>query len=165
MLYSHHHHPSQEGYHLAKLKLFPVETQLLILLPSPWPPPWYFQSLKLTLLLLFSITKSCLTLCDPMDCSRSGFPVLRYLPEFAKFMSIELVMRQELHVNGSMQHLFLCSCHCLISLISRFICVVRGIRSSFLSKTESYSMVWINHVLSTHLSVDRHLGCFHLLSG
>ena len=23
-------------------------------------------------------------LCDPMDCSTPGFPVLRYLPEFAQ---------------------------------------------------------------------------------
>ena len=29
-----------------------------------------------------SFTKSCLTLCDPMDCSMSGFPVLHYLLEF-----------------------------------------------------------------------------------
>ena len=29
-------------------------------------------------------TKSCLTLCNPMDCSRPGFPVLHYLPEFAQ---------------------------------------------------------------------------------
>ena len=27
------------------------------------------------------VTKSCLTLCDPMDCSMSGFTVLHYLPE------------------------------------------------------------------------------------
>ena len=31
-----------------------------------------------------SVTKSCLTLCDPMDCSTPGFPILHYLPEFAK---------------------------------------------------------------------------------
>ena len=31
-----------------------------------------------------SVAKSCWTLCDPMDCSRSGFPVLHYLPEFAQ---------------------------------------------------------------------------------
>ena len=30
------------------------------------------------------VTKLCLTLCDPMDCSTSGFPVLHYLPEFAQ---------------------------------------------------------------------------------
>ena len=27
---------------------------------------------------------SCVQLCDPMDCSRSAFPVLHYLPEFAQ---------------------------------------------------------------------------------
>ena len=36
-----------------------------------------------TLLLLF-ITKSCPTLCDPMDCSTPGFPVLHHLPELAQ---------------------------------------------------------------------------------
>ena len=31
-----------------------------------------------------SVAKSCPTLCDPMDCSTSGFPVLHHLPEFAQ---------------------------------------------------------------------------------
>ena len=31
-----------------------------------------------------SVAKSCLTLCDPMDCSMPGFPVLHYLLEFAQ---------------------------------------------------------------------------------
>ena len=31
-----------------------------------------------------SVTKSCLTLWDPMDCSTSGFSVLHYLPKFAQ---------------------------------------------------------------------------------
>ena len=31
-----------------------------------------------------SVAKSCLILCDPMDCSTPGFPVLHYLPEFAQ---------------------------------------------------------------------------------
>ena len=30
------------------------------------------------------ITKSCLTLCDPIDCSTPGFPVLASLPELAQ---------------------------------------------------------------------------------
>ena len=30
-----------------------------------------------------SVAKPCPTLCDPMDCSMPGFPVLHYLPEFA----------------------------------------------------------------------------------
>ena len=31
-----------------------------------------------------SLTKSCPTLCSPMDCSTPGFPVLHYLSEFAQ---------------------------------------------------------------------------------
>ena len=31
-----------------------------------------------------SVAKSCLTLCDPMDCSTPGFSVLYYHPEFAQ---------------------------------------------------------------------------------
>ena len=30
------------------------------------------------------VAKSCSTLCDPMDCSMPGSPVLHYLPEFAQ---------------------------------------------------------------------------------
>ena len=32
----------------------------------------------------YSVTKSYLTLCDPMDCCTPGFPVLHRLPEFAQ---------------------------------------------------------------------------------
>ena len=31
-----------------------------------------------------SVAKSCLTLCNPINCSPIGFPVLHYLPEFAQ---------------------------------------------------------------------------------
>ena len=31
-----------------------------------------------------SVAQSCLTLCDPMDCTTPNFPVLHYLPEFAQ---------------------------------------------------------------------------------
>ena len=31
-----------------------------------------------------SVAQSCLTLCNPMDCSTPGFPVLHHLPEFAQ---------------------------------------------------------------------------------
>ena len=31
-----------------------------------------------------SVIQSCLTLCNPMDCSMPSFPVLHYLPEFAQ---------------------------------------------------------------------------------
>ena len=30
------------------------------------------------------VTQSCLTLCNPMDCSTPGFPVQYQLPEFAQ---------------------------------------------------------------------------------
>ena len=47
-----------------------------------------------------SVTKSCLTLCDPMDYSTPGFPVLHYLLELLKLTSIESVMPSN--------HLILC---------------------------------------------------------
>ena len=31
-----------------------------------------------------SLAQWCPTLCDPMDCSTLGFPVLHYLPELAQ---------------------------------------------------------------------------------
>ena len=36
------------------------------------------------LILCCSVTKSCLTLCHPMDCSMPASSVLHYLPEFAQ---------------------------------------------------------------------------------
>ena len=39
-----------------------------------------------------SVSKSCLTLLNLMDCSTPGFPVHHQLPELAQTMSIELVM-------------------------------------------------------------------------
>ena len=32
----------------------------------------------------YSVSKLCLALCDPVDCSTPGFPVLHYLSEFAQ---------------------------------------------------------------------------------
>ena len=31
-----------------------------------------------------SVAQSCLTLCDPMDCSTPGLPVTHHLPKFAQ---------------------------------------------------------------------------------
>ena len=39
-----------------------------------------------------SVTKSCLILCNFIDCSMSGFPVLHYHWSLLKFVSIELLM-------------------------------------------------------------------------
>ena len=72
--------------------LFPVVVPLLcicnlysILLPIhslPCAPknslvPWFLGC-------CCSVARSCLTLCCTMDRSKPGFPVLRYLPEFAQ---------------------------------------------------------------------------------
>ena len=47
-----------------------------------------------------SVAKSCVTLCNPMDCSILGFSVLHYLLEFLKLMFTESVM--------PFNHLILC---------------------------------------------------------
>ena len=46
------------------------------------------------------VTRSCLTLCDPMDCSTPGCPVHHQLRSLLKLMSIESVMPSN--------HLILC---------------------------------------------------------
>ena len=56
-----------------------------------------------------SVTKSCLTLCDPMDCSMPGSSFLHY-QSVLKFMSIELVMLSK--------HLILCCPLLLPSIFS-----------------------------------------------
>ena len=50
--------------------------------------------------LMVVIAQLCWTLCDPMDCSSPGFPVLYRLLEFAQLMSIESMM--------PFNHLILC---------------------------------------------------------
>ena len=60
----------------------------------PWRREWLIThnlqifSLSLWLVfsssLLLSVTQSCLTLCDPVDCSKPGFPVLHHLPELVQ---------------------------------------------------------------------------------
>ena len=57
-----------------------------------------------------SVTQSCPTLCNTMDCSMSGFPVLHYFLSLLKLMSIELVMQSN--------HLILC--HPLLLMPSIF---------------------------------------------
>ena len=45
--------------------------------------PWW---LSILCICCYSVAKSCSTLCNPMDCSMPGFPVLHYLPEFAQIL-------------------------------------------------------------------------------
>ena len=47
-----------------------------------------------------SVTQSCLTFCDPIDCSTPDFPVLHCLPEFAQ---------THVHwISNAIHHLILC---------------------------------------------------------
>ena len=48
----------------------------------------------------YSVIKSCLTLCNPMDGSISGFPVFYYLPKYSQTHVFESVRRSN--------HLILC---------------------------------------------------------
>ena len=45
-----------------------------------------------------SVTQPCLTLCDPMDCHTPGFPVLHYLLELLRLVSIRSAMPSS-HLN------------------------------------------------------------------
>ena len=55
-----------------------------------------------------SVAQSCLTLCDPMDCSTPGFPVLTNFRSLLKLMSIALVMPSN--------HLIFCHTLLLLSI-------------------------------------------------
>ena len=64
-------------------------------------PKWWVFSLQFQSFLLYLwcivtccclVTRSCLTLCDPIDCSTPGFPVLHHLPVLAQTHVIESVM-------------------------------------------------------------------------
>ena len=64
------------------------------LLRVPWTERRSTQSIQkeISLVQFSSVTQSCLTLCDPMNCSMPGLPVHHQLPEFTKLMSIKLVV-------------------------------------------------------------------------
>ena len=82
---------------------------------------WLLQVSKIPLLSLrvivlyccCSIAKSRLTLCNPMDCSMPGFPVLHHLWEFAQ-KSRPLSQRSYLTTSSSVATLSFCSvCVCV----------------------------------------------------
>ena len=77
------------------LKLMSIESMLpsshLILccplLLFPWLADGHLllvSSCGLCSVCCYSVAKSCLTLCNPMDCSTPGSPVPHYLPELAQ---------------------------------------------------------------------------------
>ena len=67
--------------------------------------PFYWHTLQFS-----SVAESCLNLCDPVDCSIPGFPVLHHLPK--------LVQTHVHLVSNAIQHLILC--HPLLLLPSIF---------------------------------------------
>ena len=64
-----------------------------------------------------SVTQSCLTLCDPMNCSTPGFPVQHQLPELAQTLFLESVMPSN-HLIVCHPLLLLCSIFCSIRVFS-----------------------------------------------
>ena len=79
--------------------------------PTLWPPDTHSQLIgKDSDATKAQFSHSCQTLCDPVYCSTSGFPVHQQLLELAQIMSIESVM--------SSKHLILC--HLLLVLPSIF---------------------------------------------
>ena len=70
---------------------------------------WTPTSINLKVLTII-VAQSRLTLCDPMDCSMPGFPVLHPSPSLPKLMSTELVMPSN----------YLVLCHSLLPLPSIF---------------------------------------------
>ena len=48
--------------------------------------------------IFFLVAQSCLTLCDPMDCSTPGFPVLHYFLEFAQKKHPSLWFISHIHI-------------------------------------------------------------------
>ena len=51
-----------------------------------------YWKIYLTPVQFSSVTQSCPTLWDPMDCSTPGFPIHQQFPKLLKLMSIESVM-------------------------------------------------------------------------
>ena len=67
--------PSPEGWHVCPKQ----QVSKCGLRPDP-----KVHDLSLDVIFVVVQSLSCVRLCDPMDCNRTGFPVLHDLPEFAQ---------------------------------------------------------------------------------
>ena len=55
-----------------------------LVMAGEWASCIWWVTIMLLQFLCCSVSKSCPTLCNPMDCSMPGFPVFHCLPEFAQ---------------------------------------------------------------------------------
>ena len=70
----------QETEAIVRLNLFASYTSVTTILLG-----LVLSSLKIILMYMFSsVAQSCLTLCDPMNCSTPGLPLHHQLPEFTQ---------------------------------------------------------------------------------
>ena len=88
-------------FHSTHFLYYPPHKPLLTFLPSIHLVRLICKCLYFVIMFLFSsVTQSCPTLCDPMDCRMPGLHVHHQLPRLLKPMSIESVMPSN--------HLILC---------------------------------------------------------
>ena len=95
-----------------------------------------------------SVAQSCLTLCDPMDCSTPGFLVHHQLPEFTQIMSIELVMPSS--------HLILCRSLLLLAPIPPSIRVFPNESTLCMRWPKYWSLLW---KILKEMGMPDHLTC------
>ena len=85
-----------------------------------------------------SVAQSCLTLCNPMDCSMPGFPVHHQLPEFTQTHVHWPLDHQEFH-KIRFQYLCIKKCSITVRKIDEF--QVR-IAKKFPGKQKSHLSLW-----------------------
>ena len=110
----HHNHvlldTSDIGKDIGYLISRPHQSHMKKWQDDPQVPLDLFKEFKLTILhcCCCSVTRQCPTLCNPMDCSTPGFPVLHYPWSLLKLMSIMSMMPSN--------HLVLCCLHLLLPI-------------------------------------------------
>ena len=84
-IWNHHCVKCWIWFFLSKNSEFPFwDSIMLSLLILTFFSIWYFPDFIIIFSSISSGAQSCLTLCDPMDCSMPGFPVYHQLPELAQ---------------------------------------------------------------------------------
>ena len=110
----------------------------------PWSSSWGKQG---TQVCCCSVAKSCLTLCDPLDCSMLNFPVLHCLLEFA-----------QVHVHWTQVCLTLKSVLCLCPIPWYFL-------PFLVNESLSFAFFWYNTDLKRFHIPEHRLGCIFSGSG